>query len=111
AEAPRARLPRHAAVERRYGVCGAQDLRSRSLAAGAEHLSRNFELLELPAVPGAPHEGALSPGRRQRYAAGASAERLRSRRRAHLPTANGAGAIPEALQPYRGGQKAIGEDG
>jgi seryl-tRNA synthetase len=42
-------LPQGGAVHRRHGLFGGQDLRPRSLAAGAEHLSRDFLLLQLRA--------------------------------------------------------------
>ena len=41
------------------GFAVAEDLRHRGLAAGAEHVSRDFVLLGLRRLPGAPHEGAL----------------------------------------------------
>ena len=91
-EAARAGLPGHAAVGRRHGVRCAENLRSRSLAAGAERLSRDFELLELRPVPGAADEGPRSAGRRQGDAPGAYAERLRSRGRPHDD--RGAGKLP-----------------
>ena len=42
AEAPRARLSHHAAVHAATWALRAQDLRHRGVAAGAEHLSRDF---------------------------------------------------------------------
>ena len=51
------------------GFAAREDLRHRGLAAGAERLSRDFELLELRGVPGPPHEGALSPRWREGHAA------------------------------------------
>ncbi len=47
-------------VHRRHGFLGAEDLRHRSLAAGAEPLPRDFVLLQLRGFPGAAHERALS---------------------------------------------------
>ena len=47
------------------GFSAQQDLRHRSLAAGAEPLPRDFVLLELRRLPGAAHEHALSRRRRQ----------------------------------------------
>ena len=47
-------------VHRRHGVRFAEDLRPRSLAAGAGPLSRDFVLLGLRRLSGAPHERALS---------------------------------------------------
>ena len=48
------------------GFAVAEDLRHRGLAAGAGHVSRDFVVLELRRVPGAPHERALSRQGRQR---------------------------------------------
>jgi seryl-tRNA synthetase len=45
----RTALPQGGAVHRRHGLFGGQDLRPRSLAAGAEHLSRDFLLFQLRA--------------------------------------------------------------
>ena len=59
AEAARPAVPHHRAVRRRHGPGLAQDLRHRGLAARPERLSRDFELLELRRVPGAPHGRAL----------------------------------------------------
>ncbi len=50
AEAAWPGLSRHAVVRRRYGLCCAQDLRHRGLAAGAECLSRDLVLLRLRRV-------------------------------------------------------------
>ena len=116
AEAARAGLSRHAAVGRRHGVRGAENLRHRSLAAGAERLSRDFELLEL-----------RRRSRRTRMKARCRPAGGKGTRPVH--TLNGSGlavgrtliavlenyqradgtvAIPEALQPYMGGQEVIG---
>jgi seryl-tRNA synthetase len=42
-------VPRHHPVHRRHGLWRGQDLRHRSLAAGAEHLPRNLLGLQLRA--------------------------------------------------------------
>ena len=52
-------LPYDDAVRRRYGLCRAQNLRPRSVAAGPECLSRDFQLLQLRRFPGPAHERAL----------------------------------------------------
>jgi hypothetical protein len=52
-------LPPRRAVHRRHGLLRGQDLRPRSLAAGAEHLPRDFLLQQLRGLPGAAHAGAL----------------------------------------------------
>src|SRR5204863_2185671 len=74
AEAAWPALPCHAAVDRRYGVRGAEDLRSRGLAAGPRHLPRDFQLLELRRLPGPAYECALSTDRWQGNPARAHAE-------------------------------------
>ena len=56
AEAAGAALPDDAAVHRRHGVRGGEDLRHRGLAAEPEHLSRDFVLQQHRGVPGAPRE-------------------------------------------------------
>src|SRR5436190_1793998 len=65
AEAARARLSHHAAVLRRHGVCLAEDLRHRGVAAGAGHLSRDLLVLGVRRLPGAAHGRPLPPRRRQ----------------------------------------------
>ena len=69
AEEARPALPRGHAVHRRHGLCRAEDLRHRGLAAGAGHVSRDFVLLELRRVPGAAHERALQAARTARSTA------------------------------------------
>ena len=64
------------------GLLQREDLRPRGLAAGAERLSRDLLVLELRGVPGAAHAGAL-PQREGQARAGAHAERLGARGRAH----------------------------
>ncbi len=93
AEAPRPALSHHRAVRRRHGPRERQDLRHRSLAARPERLSRNFQLLELRRLPGAPHERALSAEGGQRHALRAHLERLGPGRRPHAD--RGAGELPE----------------
>ena len=62
-EAAGACLSHHAAVHGRHGLCLAQDLRHRGVAAGPEHLPRDFLVLGVRRLPGAAHECAL-PTRR-----------------------------------------------
>ena len=52
-------VPRDHAVHGRHGFLGREDVRPRSVAACAEHLSRDLELLEHRSVPGAPDAGAF----------------------------------------------------
>src|SRR5690606_29571624 len=86
-------LSTHAAVHRRHGVCRGQDFRSRSLAAEPEHLSRDFLLLQLRRLPGAPHARALAqPGNRQ-TGTRAYAQRFRRGRRSRPD--RGDGELPE----------------
>ena len=76
------------------GPARAQDLRHRSLAARPERLSRDFELLELRRVPGAPHGRALSARRKGKgHALRAHAERLGPGGRPHAD--RGPGELPE----------------
>src|SRR3546814_2141952 len=59
-------VPQGAAVHRRHGLRGNQDLGPGSLAAVAGHLPRDFLVLELWRLSGPPHAGALAqPGNRQ----------------------------------------------
>ena len=62
-QAPRPRLPHHAAVLRRHGLCLAEDLRHRGVAAGPGHLSRDLLLLGVRRLPGPAHGRALPPAR------------------------------------------------
>ena len=55
-----AAVPGRGAVQRRYRICRAQDLRHRGLAAGAGALPRDLQLLQLRRLPGAAHARALS---------------------------------------------------
>ena len=75
------------------GFAQRQDLRPRSLAAGAGHLSRDLLVLQLRGVPGAAHAGALAQSRHRQARAAAHAERLRRRRRPRA--GRGAGELPE----------------
>ena len=111
AETARARLSGHAAVVRRHGVRGAENLRSRSLAAGAERLSRDFELLELRPVPGDADEGAPvsrpggGKGTRPVHTlngSGLAVGRTLIAVLENFQREDGTVAIPEALQPYMG---------
>ena len=62
-------LSRGDAVHRRHGLCVAEDLRHRGVAAGAGDVSRDLVLLELRRLPGAAHGRALPrQGRPQRRA-------------------------------------------
>ena len=58
-------LPHHRALHRRHGLRLAEDLRHRSLAAGAGAVPRNFVVLGLRRLPGAADERALQGGGRQ----------------------------------------------
>ena len=79
AEAAGAAVSRRRAVRRRRRLRFGEDLRPGSLAAGAERLSRDFLVLELRGVPGAPHAGALAQSGDRQAGAAAHAERLRRR--------------------------------
>ena len=104
------RLSGDAAVDRRHGVRGAEDLRPRSLAAGAERLSRDFELLELRPVPGDADEGAriARPGGKGTRpvhtlnGSGLAVGRTLIAVLENFQRDDGTVAIPEALQPYMG---------
>ena len=48
------------------GFASQQDLRHRGVAAGAEHLSRDFVVLGVRRLPGAAHERALPAARAAR---------------------------------------------
>src|SRR5690606_14246079 len=61
----RTALPGRAAVHGRHGFRLGQDLRPRGLAAGTEHLARDFVGIQLRNLPGTPHAGALPGGARQ----------------------------------------------
>ena len=52
-------VPHRGALHRRHGLLLGQDLRHRSLAAGAERLQGNLLLLELRSVSGAPRRHSL----------------------------------------------------
>ena len=99
----RSALPRGDAVHRRHGLCLAEDLRHRGLAAGAGRLSRDFLLLGLRRLPGAAHERAL-PAEGRQPAFRAHAQRLRRRRR---PRADrGDGDLPAGQRRHRGAGRA-----
>ncbi len=89
-------------MHRRHGLCRRQDLRYRGLAPWPERLPRDFVLLELRGVPGAPHAGAIQE-RKGQARARAHAERLGARGRPD------AGGDPREL-PERGrlGHRARG---
>jgi seryl-tRNA synthetase len=106
-----------ALVHRRHRLFFGQDLRPGSLAAGAEHLSRNFLLLQLRGLPGAPHAGALP--RRQRgqsrkpelihtlNGSGLAVGPHAGRHSGELPEPDGSVTIPEVLRPYMGGMTQL----
>ena len=54
-----AALPPRPALRRRYGLQRGQDVRPRSLATGRAGVARDQFLLELPRLPGPPHERAV----------------------------------------------------
>ena len=60
----RAAIPPRAAVGGRHGLQRGQDLRPRSVAARPAGVARDQLLLQLPRLPGPPHERPL-PGRRR----------------------------------------------
>jgi seryl-tRNA synthetase len=60
-----AAVPRGAAVHRRHGLWFNQDLRPRSVAAGAEHLPRDQLGVQLRSLPGAPPAGPVQERARQ----------------------------------------------
>ena len=62
---------------RRHGICVAENLRHRGLAAGTECLSRDFELLRLRRFPGTADGCALSSEGRRQACACSYAEWLR----------------------------------
>ena len=103
AEEARPALPRRHAVHRRHGLRLAEDLRHRGLAAGPEHVPRDFVLLGVRRFPGAAHERALSrQGRQSRVRP--HAERLGRRGR---PRADrGDGNLPAGRRLDRGAGRA-----
>ena len=106
AEAPRPALPHRGALRRRHGLCSAEDLRHRGLAAGAGAVSRNLVLLGLRRLSGPAHERPLQGGGRQIDPLRPHAERLRRRRR---PGAGrGARELPAAGRLSRRPGRACG---
>ncbi len=77
----RTALSRGDLVRGRHGLCRAEDLRHRGVAAGAGDVSRDFVLLELRRLPGAPHGRALPGQGKPLTALRAHAERLGRRGR------------------------------
>ena len=120
AEAARPPLPRHDALDRRHGFWRAEDLRHRSLAAGAGGLSRDFLLLGLRRFPGPPHAGALpAEGRVRRQAkpprlvhtlngSGVAVGRALIAVMENYQNEDGSITVPDALRPYMGGVERIG---
>ena len=82
-ETPRTAVPGDAAVRRGHRLCRAQDLRPRGVDARPGTLSRDFQLLQLRRLSGAPDARTLSRQGRARDPVGAHAERLRPRGRPH----------------------------
>ena len=98
-----AAVPRGRAVRGRHRFLGREDLRSRSVAAGAGRLSGDLVLQQLRGLPGAAHAGALAESRNREARAGAHAERLGRRRRSRA--GRGAGELPAGR---RHGDRAAG---
>ena len=108
------RLSHHAAVHGRHGLCLAEDLRHRGVAAGPGHLSRDLLVLEVRRLPGAAHERALSPEGRQGHAfvhtlngSGLAVGRTLVAILENYQQADGSVAMPDALEPYMGGMTRI----
>ena len=92
------------------GFAVAEDLRHRGLAAGAEHVPRNFLLLGVRRLPGAAHERALPRQGRQGRAfvhtlngSGVAVGRALIAVMETYQQEDGSIAVPEALKPYMGG--------
>ena len=94
AEAPRPAFPYGRALHRRHGLRLAKNLRPRGLAAGAGAVPRDFLVLGVRRLPGAPHERPLQGGRRQVDPLRPYAQRLRRRGRARAD--RGDGELPAA---------------
>ena len=107
-------LSHHAAVHGRHGLCRAEDLRHRGVAAGAGHLSRDLLVLGVRRLPGAAHECALPAEGRQGHAfvhtlngSGLAVGRTLVAILENYQQADGSVAIPDALVPYMGGMTRI----
>ena len=94
------------AVRRRHRLRQRQDLRPRSLAAGAEQISRDFLVQQLRGLPGAAHAGALAQSRHRQARAAAHAERLGRGRRPRA--GGGAGELPERRRLGHGARPCCG---
>ena len=98
-----------AALHGRHGLRRREDLRSRSLAAVAEHVPRDLVVLELHRFPGAAHAGALAQSRNRQARARAHAQRLGRRGR---PRADrGHGELPERRRLDRRARSAAAVHG
>ena len=97
------------------GFAAQQDLRHRGVAAGAEHLSRDFLVLGVRRLPGAAHECALPAARARKDArfvhtlngSGLAVGRTLVAILENYQQADGSVAIPDALVPYMGGVTKI----
>ena len=96
------------------GFAVAEDLRHRGLAAGAEHVPRDFVLLGVRRFPGAAHECALPRQGGPRRASvhtlngsGVAVGRALIAVMENYQQADGSIAVPDVLQPYMGGMKMI----
>ena len=114
-EAPRPAVPHHPPVHRRHGLCLAEDLRHRGVAAGRGHLPRDLVVLGVRRLPGAAHERALPAARAAkdlRYVhtlngSGLAVGRTLIAVLENYQQADGSVVIPDALVPYMGGLKKI----
>ena len=117
AEAAGLAVPHHRALHRRHGFLGPQDLRHRGLAAGSEHVPRDFQRLQLRRLPGAPHEGACRPrGEKNTQfvhtlnGSGVAVGRCLIAVMENFQQPDGSIIVPEALRPYMGGLDRISAD-
>ncbi len=102
-------------VHRRHGICVAQDLRHRGVAAGPERLSRDFILLGLRRFPGRRMNARYRPkdGKGARFVhtlngSGVAVGRALIAVLENYQNVDGSVTIPEALRPYMGGLEQIG---
>ena len=95
-------------MHRRYRVQLGEDLRHRSLAAGAERLQRNFLLLEFRGVSGAPGLDSREIGKGKTEfvhtlnGSGLAVGRTWLAIVENYQQADGSVVVPEALRPYMG---------
>ena len=106
AEEARSALPRGHALHRRHGLRRAEDLRHRGLAAGPEHVSRDFLLLGVRRVPGAAHECAL-PRQGRQVRPRPHAQRLRRRGRPRADRGDGNLSARRRRDRRAGGAQAL----